>query len=488
MSKPFPKSPTFMTIDEPFRFEGTLFDLEVEGQIPQALDGTFFRIGPDQQFSPKMGDANPFNGDGIVTAFRFRDGHVDMQHRYVQTHRFLAERAARRGLFGDYRNPFTDDPSVSGVQRTVSNTNVVAHAGQLLAMKEDGPPYALDPHTLETRQLWDWNGHMKATTFTAHPKVDPGTGELVGYAYAAKGEASADIAFYAFDRQGRKTRELWFEGPYASMIHDCGVTENYIVLPMMPQLMDRERIKRGGILFQYEPNVDQVYIVIPRDGEVRDIRFFRAPPGFPGHVINAFDDGGRVYLDLPVVNGNVFWFFPDAKGQAPDPSTLRTQVVRWCFDMNSRSDTPTVQTIAEMAAEFPHVDDRYAGRPYRYAFMQATDPTKPYDGQKAGPIMGFFFNTLLTMDITTGKTKSWFAGDTSSTQEPIFVPQSPDAPEGEGYVMAVINRRAEHRSDVVVLDAQRLDEGPIATIKLPVRLKYGIHGNWVPATAFPAAE
>src|SRR5262249_22343457 len=145
-------------------------------------------------------------------------------------------------------------------------------------------------------------------------------------------------------------------------------------------------------------------------------------------------------------------------------------------------------TLAEISAEFPHVDDRYAGRQYRYAFMQATDPTKPYDGQKAGPIMGFFFNTLLTMDITTGKTKSWFAGDTSSTQEPIFVPKSPDAPEGEGYVMAVINRRAEHRSDVVVLDAQRMDEGPIATIKLPVRLKYGIHGNWVPTTAFPAAE
>ena len=485
MTQPFPKSPTFLTIDEPFRFEGELFDLEVEGQIPAELDGTFFRVGPDQQFPPKMGDANPFNGDGIVTAFRFGKGHVDMQHRYVRTHRFLAERAARRGLFGHYRNPFSDDPVVRGVERTVSNTNVVPHAGHLLAMKEDGPPYAMDPHTLETRQLWDWNGHMKATTFTAHPKIDPATGELVGYAYAAKGEASRDIAFYSFDRQGRKTRELWFQAPHASMIHDCGVSERYIVLPMIPQVMDLERIRRGGILFQWESKVDQVYVVISRDGEAKDIRYFRAPNAFPGHVINCFDEGGKVYLDLPVVNDNVFPFFPDAHGRAPDPSSLRTQVVRWCFDMRSRSDVPDAKVIAEISAEFPHVDDRYVGRPYRYAFMQATDSTKPYDAAKAGPIMGFFFNTFLTMDMTTGTAKSWFAGDTSSTQEPVFAPRRPDAPEGDGFVIGVVNRRAEHRSDVVILDAQRMDEGPIATIRVPVRLKYGIHGNWVPANAFP---
>lgn len=484
MTKPFPKTPTFMTIDEPFRFEGELFDLEVEGEIPEALHGTFYRVGPDQQFPPKMGDANPFNGDGIVTAFRFANGHVDMQHRYVRTHRFNAERAARQGLFGDYRNPFTDDPSVQGVQRTVSNTNVVLHNGVLLAMKEDGPPYAMDPHTLETKQLWDFEGQMTATTFTAHPKIDPVSGDLVGYAYAAKGEATPDIAYYTFDKQGKKTRELWFQGLHPAMIHDCGLSENYLVLPVIPQVMDLERIKRGGILFQYEPDMEQIYVVIPRDGEAGDIRFFKAPHAFPGHVINAFDEGGKVYLDLPVASSNVFWFFPDAKGQAPAPETLRTEIVRWCFDMNAKSDTPTAKVIGDFIGEFPHIDDRYVGRPYRHAFMQVTDPSKPYNADKAGPIMGFFFNSYAHLDMSTGETKSWFAGDTSSTQEPVFAPKSPDAPEGEGYVLGVVNRRDEHRSDLVILDAQRMDEGPVATVKIPVRLKFGIHGNWVPAEAF----
>ncbi len=163
----------------------------------------------------------------------------------------------------------------------------MAHAGQLLAMKEDGPPYAMDPHTLETRQLWDWNGHMKATTFTAHPKVDPSTGELVGYAYAAKGEASRDIAYYAFDqaRAARRARS-GSRARTTAMIHDCGVSERYMVLPMIPQLMDIERLRRGGNAFQWEPKVEQVYVVIPRDGEAGDIRYFRAPNAMPGHVIN----------------------------------------------------------------------------------------------------------------------------------------------------------------------------------------------------------
>ncbi|HTR00060.1 MAG TPA: carotenoid oxygenase family protein, partial [Candidatus Acidoferrum sp.] len=468
MTTPFPKSPTFMTIDEPFRFEGELYDLEVEGQIPKELDGTFYSVGPDQAFPPRMGDANPFNGDGFVRAFRIKDGHCDLQMRYVLTQRLAAERKARKGLFGHYRNPFSDDPSVKNVNRAVANTNVVAHNGVLLAMKEDQPPYAMDLNTLETKELYTWNGQMTATSFTAHPKIDPATGELVGYAYSAKGEATDDIAVYSFDKHGKKTWEVWFKSPYPGMIHDCGVSEHYVVLALIPQVMSLDRIKAGGIIFQWEPTLEQKYIVIPRGGEAKDVRVFGAPNAMPGHVVNAFDDNGKLYLDLPVAQDNVFWFFPEAGGKFPPPGSFGTQVTRWCFDMNDKNSKAVPTVMSTFAAEFPHCDDRYVGRAYKYGFMQASDHTKPYDPSRAGPIMGFFFNTLLTMDMSTGKYKSWFCGPTSSTQEPVFAPKSANSPEGEGYVMGVVNRRDEHRSDLVILDAQRIDEGPVATVKLPV--------------------
>jgi len=484
MTTPFPKSPTFSTIDEPFRFEGELYDLEVEGQIPAELDGTFYRVGPDQAFPPMLGDANPFNGDGFVTAFRIKEGCCDMQMRYVMTQRLQAERKARRGLFGDYRNPFTDDESVKDISRAVANTNVVAHNGKILAMKEDQKPYAMDPHTLETTTLFDWDGQMTATSFTAHPKIDFETGDLYGYAYAAKGEATDDIAFFGFDKHGKKTWETWIKSPYPGMIHDCAISDNYMVLPLMPQVMSLDRIKQGGILFQWEPTYDQVYIVIPKGGDARDVRYFHAPNAMPGHIVNAFDDGGKLYLDLPVALDNVFWFFPDKDGKFPPPGSFGTEVTRWCFDMNDKNSKAVPSVMSNLAAEFPHCDDRYVGKPYKYGFMQASDHTKPYNAERAGPIMGFFFNTFLTMDMSTGKTDSWFCGDTCSTQEPVFAPKSPTAPEGEGYVLGIVNRRAENRSDLVILDAQNIAEGPIATIKIPVRLKYAIHGNWVPNTVW----
>jgi len=483
MTIPFPKTPTFMTIDEPFRFEGDLYDLEVEGQIPGELDGTFYSVGPDQAFPPKMGDANPFNGDGFVRAFTIKDGHCDLKLRYVMTDRLKAERAARRGLFGNYRNRFSDDESVQNVNRAVANTNVVHHNGKLLAMKEDQQPYSLDPQTLETLELFNWGGQMEATSFTAHPKIDWATGDLYGYAYAAKGEATDDIAIYSFDKHGNKTWEVWFKSPYPGMIHDCAISENYIILPLMPQVMDLERIKAGGILFQWEPALDQVYIVCPKGGDASDVRFFHAPNAMPGHVINAFDDNGTLYLDLPVALDNVFWFFPDKDGKFPPPGSFGTEVTRWSFDMNDKNSKAVPSVMSTLAAEFPHCDDRYVGKPYKYGFMQASDHTQPYDADRAGPIMGFFFNTFLTMDMSTGKHDGWFAGDTSSTQEPVFAPKSADAPEGDGYVMGIVNRRAENRCDLVILDAMNMSDGPVAKIKLPIRLKYGIHGNWVPASS-----
>jgi carotenoid cleavage dioxygenase len=84
------------------------------------------------------------------------------------------------------------------------------------------------------------------------------------------------------------------------------------------------------------------------------------------------------------------------------------------------------------------------------------------------------------MDHATGKQTTWFVGPNSSLQEPCFVPKSPGSAEGEGYIVAVANRLTEMRSDLVVLDAQHVEDGPLATIRLPIRLRQGLHGNWVP--------
>jgi carotenoid cleavage dioxygenase-like enzyme len=122
----------------PQRFEADVYDCEVQGKIPSALNGSFVRVGSGWQYPPKHADDSPFNEDGYVSMFRFKNGVVDYKGRWVRTERWVRNAAAGRQLYGYYRNPYDDDPSVRDIahpnRRTVSNTTPVAHAGKLFAL------------------------------------------------------------------------------------------------------------------------------------------------------------------------------------------------------------------------------------------------------------------------------------------------------------------------------------------------------------------
>ena len=277
----YPNTPQFKGFLTPSRVEGDIHTLETTGIIPPSINGTFYRVQPDPRFPPIFEEDTWFSGDGAVSAFKFADGHVDWKQRYVRTDRYRAEASARRALFGRYRNPFTDSEAVKGVIRTVSNTNILFWRGVLLACKEDGPPFAMDPETLETIGRYDFEGQMTAPCFTAHPKLDPATGEMVAFAYAAGGDAhdaSCDVVVWSFDAgTGKKTHEAWYKAPFCGMIHDAALTENYLILPLTPLKVDFERLKKGGNHFAWDPNEDQWYGIVPRKGG--DIIWLRADNG-----------------------------------------------------------------------------------------------------------------------------------------------------------------------------------------------------------------
>src|SRR6202167_4141087 len=136
MTVRFPDEPSFQGRFAPVRMEGEIRGVEVtQGEIPASLRGTFYRVGADPAWPPRAERDFYFNADGMVAMFRFRNGFCDFKSRYVRTPRFVAERAARRSLFGAYRNPFNDDPSVAGLSRGLANTNVYWHRGRRLARK-----------------------------------------------------------------------------------------------------------------------------------------------------------------------------------------------------------------------------------------------------------------------------------------------------------------------------------------------------------------
>jgi carotenoid cleavage dioxygenase len=372
------------------------------------MNGAFYRVQPDPQFPPKMADDIAFNGDGQVTMFHFHDGVVDLKHRFVQTDKFKLERAAGKALFGNYRNPLGDDPSVKGRYRGTANTNVIGHAGRLYGLKEDSPPVVMDPVTLETLGYWNFDGKMTGQTFTAHPKIDPLTGQMIAFGYAAKGLLTRDIVYYEISPQGELTKETWFELPYYCMMHDFGVTRDYAVFHVVPCISSWERLEKGLPHFGFDTKKEIYLGVLPRKGSASDIRWFTAPNLFASHVMNAFNEGTRVHFDIPVSKNNFFPFFPDVDGAPFKPQEAHTFLTRWTVDMASKGDSfESMTRLCDMIGEFPRIDDRHAMAKYRHGWMLVMDLEQPCELKGGRSNAGILMNTLARYD-TDRETEQWF--------------------------------------------------------------------------------
>ena len=484
----YPNTPGFTGSLRPLRLQGDILDIEIEGEVPDTLNGTFHRVHPDAQFPPHYENDQFFNGDGMVSLFRFRNGKIDFKQRYAQTDKWKIENAAGKSLFGAYRNPLTDDPKVKGQIRGTANTNVIVHAGKLLALKEDSPALVMDPLTLETEGYTDWGGKLKAQTFTAHPKIDHATGNLCGFSYAARGFLTPTMSYFEIDSAGELLFETEFEIPYYCMMHDFGVTQDYAVFHVVPIISSWERLEKGLPHFGFDTTMPVWLGVLPRHGDGRDIRWFKAPQTiFASHVMNAFNDGTKVYFDTPVAKNNMFPFFPDVHGAPFKPMEAMSFMTRWTVDMASNGEEfEKIEQYTDMFGEFPRIDDRYATQAHKHGWLLVSDREKAFEGP-GGRASGLLMNTLGHIDFTTGKQTKWWAGSQSIVQEPCFVPRTPDAPEGEGYLIALVDNMVTNYSDLVILDAQRLEEGPVARAKLPVRIRSGLHGNWADESALAAA-
>ena len=476
----FPDTPAFTGFNTPSRFEGEVLDLDIEGEVPTELDGAFYRVQPDPQFPPRLGDDIAFNGDGSISMFRFHGGRIDYHQRWVRTDKFVAERKAGKALFGAYRNPLTDDESVKGMYRGTANTNAYIHAGKLWALKEDSPAVLMDASTLETDGYTRFDDRMKGETFTAHPKIDPDTGDMIAFGYAASGLCTDDVAYYEISPSGELRRELWFKVPYYCMMHDFAITPDYALFHIVPSIGSWERLEKGLPHFGFDTTLPVYLGVLPRreDATADDIRWFKRGNCFASHVMNAFQDGSKIHFDIPEAKNNMFPFFPDVHGAAFNPTEAESNLTRWTVDMASNSEEfESVEKLSDMFGEFPRIDERFMGKPYRYGWMLVMDMSQPVENT-GGSAGGLIMNTLGMVDHETGREQKWWAGPVTTLQEPCFIPRSPDAAEGDGWIVQVANRHAEQRSDLLLFEATGIEKGPIAIARIPVRLRFGLHGNW----------
>jgi len=257
-----------------FRQEMSIRDCFIDGEMPAELHGCFYRVGPDPQYPLAPGNI-PFDGDGHASVFSIRDGRVDFLSKYVKTERYLAQDEARRTLFHMYRNPALDDPSVQGLNRGTANTHIVTFGDRLMALKEDSPPALLDSDTLDTvDHTYTFGGTLPSQTFTAHPKFDSRTGNMIAFGYESEGDRSNAISVFEYDVDGNLLWNATLSQPYISMVHDFGVTDKFIVFFLNPLMLDEEQLSRGGIRWSWN-DVEASYVgCMRRGGDGSDLQWF----------------------------------------------------------------------------------------------------------------------------------------------------------------------------------------------------------------------
>lgn len=480
----FPQTIHFIGSNTPRRAEISVRDLEVEGTIPPEIDGAFFRAVPDNAHAPMFEDDIALNADGMIARFNIERGAVDFDIRYVETERYLAEKQARRALFGRYRNPYTDDPSVAGMDRTVSNTTPVWHGGRLFMTKEDGRGYEIDPHTLATRGKWDYYGALRSETFTAHPRIDPVTGELFFFGYEAGGLCSDDIAYCIADRDGNLVSEQWFKQPYLATIHDFVITEKYAIWPIFPTTADLDRLKAGGAHWAHQQDLESWIAIMPRYGKVDEMTWIKGPVGVSCfHEVNAYDDGDLVHIDLCLTDTNAFSFMREAGGIHRDQQTIQGALTRWTIDM-SKPEPEIEERPLGPPGDLPRLADADQGRAYNRAWYLSMNPQggPPMLG---GPV-GINFNCLMRIEPGNGRLSVMGVPPGAAISEPAHVPSRD--PDHGGWLLSVVDvpngppgagPPHDYSSELWVIEADEVEKGPIARVRTGLALRSQVHGSWV---------
>jgi len=485
----FPGTPDYFGLNKPIGQEYDHMDLAVEGTIPAEVAGTFFRAVPDPAFPPFIEDgAASLSGDGMISAIRLGEGKAAISMRYVQTERHQAEATAGEAIFGKYRNPYTDKPEAKGLDRTVANTTPIWHAGKLLLAKEDGRPYQVDPQTLQTIGSHDFGGKLKSDTVTAHARIDPETGEMFMFGYEADGLASTKVAYFIVDKDGNLTREQWFDAPYCFFMNDSAITENHTLFPIYPTTCDLERLKAGGDHWGHEMDLESWVGVMPRYGDVSEMRWFRGPKGVSCyHMMNAHEDAeGRIQFDQCLSNVNAFPFIQRASGLNIPPWEMEGRLARWTLDMNGESDE-IVETAIGPSGDFPVIPADRQGRAYDHGWMLTMNPEMQGPPVFGGPV-GAMFNMLMRIDLNGGPPQAMALPPAHCIEEPVHVPSKQDG--HEGWLVAVVDEQTgpeDFSHQCWIIEAGNVGAGPVAKIAIPERLRPQIHGWWVSQAKLDAA-
>ncbi len=435
-------------------------ELAVTGRIPLELRGTYVRNGFNQAFPP-IGRYHLFDGDGMLHAVDLRDGQARYRNRYIESKGLLAERRAGRALFGGLSTFVMPDPEVMaevGMLKNTANTHIIRHAGRLLALLEACPPTEVTA-SLDTVGEYDFDGRLVGA-MTAHPKIDPVTGEMVFFGYAP---FPPFLRFHVADAAGTLIRSVDLDLPRAVMMHDFVVTERFAIFFDLPAIFDVEGALAGGPIVSWQPEHGARIGVLPRDGSATDLRWFEIDPCHVFHFVNGWDDDDQIVVDGCRAPRLAIGF-----GDSPQERSEGPHLHRWTVDL--AAGKVREEPLTDRSGDFPRINDAWATQRARYGYLGDAVRWDEVPAQ---------FTGLAKYDLHTGDVVVHRYGDRFEAGEPVFAAHPDRSGEDDGWILQFVYDRETESSDLVIHDARDIEGEPTARVHLPRRVPFGAHGNWM---------
>lgn len=443
-------------------------DLKVVGKLPAELNGLFVRNGPNPQFPPKL-NYHWFDGDGMLHGVRIRDGKASYRNRWVRTTAWREANKAGEAIYPSVLDPpdvkFFLEQFLKGEMPypNTANTALVWHHGKLLALWEGGPPHEIKTPSLETVGPYSFGAKLKHV-FTAHPKVDPTTGELMFFGYSP---IPPFLQYSVADRDGTIKSTTPIDLPRAVMMHDMAITENHSLFIDCPAVFDPTQMLLGKPALNYEPKHGARIGVLPRHASGNEIKWFEIETCFVFHIFNAYEEGDEV-----VLHGCRFPKYPELvgfdspiKGDEFEKSFEAFSPIAHVWRMNLKTGQATEAALDDLTSEFPRVNEARVGAKTNYGYAVSSTTGSA---------------TFLKYDFKNGTRQKHELGAGHVAGEGVFVARPDSRSEDDGWLLSITHDRVEDKSELRVVDCRDITGDSVARISIPQRVPYGFHAVWIP--------
>jgi carotenoid cleavage dioxygenase-like enzyme len=433
----------------PVSDEYSAWDLPVTGSIPPALNGLYLRNGPNPPPVSYEGPYHWFLPDGMLHGVRIRGGKaLWYRNRWIRTEALAAKLDTR---------PAPGPKDVALLPNT-SNTSVIEHAGRILTLVEWGLPYEVDCE-LDTIGRYDFDGKLSAP-MTAHPKLDPRTGEMYLISF---GPFPPYLRYFVVDAAGRLVRSEVIDVKGPSLMHDWAMTERHVLFMDLPVVFDAAYGATAGFPYRWDDTYGARIGVMPKTGTSRDVRWFEVDPCFVVHSLNAYEQGTEIVLEAAR--------YSDQVREKWSPDILRIGVGatlhRWRLDL--ATGVTREEAVDDRTFEFPKINPGLLGVHSDVGYGVVT-----YQGGHTG------FGGLLKWDLTTSACQTHPVAAGYAASEGCFIADPDARAEDDGWLLSYVYDPGRDASDLVIIDASSFAGPPQAVIRLPQRVPLGFHGCWIP--------